>query len=70
MERAVRQGGTFHLWFHPSNFTTDMEVQLALLERILRHADGLRARGLLEIRTMGDHVRDNLAGHHPAEHTT
>jgi peptidoglycan/xylan/chitin deacetylase (PgdA/CDA1 family) len=56
LERARRDGRVFHLWFHPSNFYYDTERQLATLERILRHAAGLRDRGELTIRPMNSYA--------------
>lgn len=54
LRRAAREKKLFHLWFHPSNFYADMETQLAVLERGLEEASVLRARGELDVMTMGD----------------
>jgi peptidoglycan/xylan/chitin deacetylase (PgdA/CDA1 family) len=51
LSRACR-GGTFHLWFHPSNFYYDTDRQLETLEKIIRRAAHLRDRGQLSIRPM------------------
>jgi hypothetical protein len=53
LEAARRDGGVFHLWFHPSNFYHDTERQLDVLARIVARAARLRDRGQIEIRTMG-----------------
>ncbi|MBF0158431.1 MAG: hypothetical protein HQL58_02810 [Magnetococcales bacterium] len=65
LDRAARSGRIFHLWFHPSNFAVDSDRQLAVLERILRHACALRDEGRLDIVTMGDYcgTEDPLSGH-------
>lgn len=52
LQAAARRGGTFHLWFHPSNFYYEERDQLELLEAIVRHAAELRHRGSLEILPM------------------
>jgi len=54
MELAVRRGGMFHLWFHPSNFYYDAERQFRLFEDILKLAVFLRENRGLRIRTMAD----------------
>jgi len=56
LQRAVKQGEVFHLWFHPSNFAHRTEEQFQVLENILQHADGLKRRGVLKVRTMGDQI--------------
>jgi Polysaccharide deacetylase len=53
LEAARRSGGVFHLWFHPSNFYYDTDRQFSVLDDILGHATRMRARGEVEIRTMG-----------------
>lgn len=52
LERARRTGGTFHLWFHPSNFYHDTDRQLETLAEIVSIAARMRDRGQLEIRPM------------------
>lgn len=49
LRRAAREGELFHLWFHPSNFYHSAESQFGVLERILKIAVELRARGDLRI---------------------
>lgn len=53
---AQRAGGTFHLWFHPSNFYYDLERQLDTLGEILRAAAEMRDRGEIEIRPMSSYA--------------
>jgi len=53
---ARRTGGTFHLWFHPSNFYYDTERQLDTLGAILAAAAELRDRGELDIRPMSSYA--------------
>lgn len=54
LKKAVREGGVFHLWFHPSNFYYQSELQFNILDYTLQKAVSLREKGLLEIRTMTD----------------
>ena len=54
LARAVRENKVFHLWFHPFNMSQDREGMFAALRAILAEAASLRARGLLDICTMGD----------------
>lgn len=56
LRRAARHGGIFHLWFHPSNFYFDTDVQLRALERILDEACALRDRAAIDIRTMASYA--------------
>jgi len=53
---ARRTGGTFHLWFHPSNFYYDTERQLDTLARILETAAHMRDRDEIDIRPMRSFV--------------
>jgi hypothetical protein len=52
LERARRDGGTFHLWFHPSNFYYRRDEQLATLAWFLERATDEASRGRIEFRTM------------------
>jgi peptidoglycan/xylan/chitin deacetylase (PgdA/CDA1 family) len=56
LRRAVRTGGTFHLWFHPSNFYYRREEQLDTLAWFLARAADEAGRGRIEIRTMGTYA--------------
>jgi len=58
LRRARETGGTFHLWFHPSNFYFRRDEQLATLDWFLGHAAEEAARGRIEIRTMGSYARE------------
>jgi hypothetical protein len=60
LERARRSGGTFHLWFHPSNFYYRGDEQLDLLARFLGYAAEEAGRGRIEIRTMGSYAQDRV----------
>lgn len=53
LRRAAREGGVFHLWFHPSNFHAETTTQLAILDAILTAATELRRTGELDIVPMG-----------------
>jgi peptidoglycan/xylan/chitin deacetylase (PgdA/CDA1 family) len=54
MSGAARSGASFHLWWHPHNFGANLEENLALLTRILRHHAGLRERYGVRSTTMQD----------------
>jgi hypothetical protein len=58
LERAKRTGGTFHLWFHPSNFYHRRDEQLATLGWFLARAANEAGRGRIEFRTMGSYAAD------------
>jgi len=55
LRAARRGGGTFHLWFHPSNFYYEPEAQLATLAAIVAAAAAMRNSGQLEIRPMSSY---------------
>jgi peptidoglycan/xylan/chitin deacetylase (PgdA/CDA1 family) len=44
MTRAAREGGLFHLWWHPHNFGANLRENLANLGRILEHGRALDRR--------------------------
>jgi peptidoglycan/xylan/chitin deacetylase (PgdA/CDA1 family) len=52
LHAARRNGGVFHLWFHPSNFYYDTDRQLDTLGEIVRAAAEMRERGAIDIRPM------------------
>jgi len=68
LARARRSGGTFHLWFHPSNFYYRRDEQLDTIAWFLGHAADEAARGRIEIRTMGAFA-DGLSSDHVAADT-
>lgn len=55
MAAAHDRGGTFHLWFHPSNFYYEPERQLETLGGILTAAARLRDSGDFQIRPMSSY---------------
>jgi peptidoglycan/xylan/chitin deacetylase (PgdA/CDA1 family) len=57
LRHAQQSGDVFHLWFHPSNFYYDTDVQMNLLDRILHAAADMRHRGELEIRAMDSYAK-------------
>ena len=65
LNRAAQRGEVFHLWFHPSNFSSQTDEQFRVLEVLLRHASELRVRGRLDILTMGDHARQLVGSAFP-----
>ena len=44
MESAFAENHAFHLWWHPHNFGTQLEVNLNILEEILQSYAKLRER--------------------------
>jgi hypothetical protein len=56
LARAQRDGSTFHLWFHPSNFYYRRDERLATLEWFLARAADEASKGNLEIWTMRDYA--------------
>ena len=52
LDRAEREQGVFHLWFHPSNFYHRMEEQFAVFEELLKDVAARRDSGRMDIRTM------------------
>ena len=52
LRRAIATGGVFHLWFHPSNFWNNTELQFAIFEQFATHAADLVERGELVIKPM------------------
>jgi hypothetical protein len=54
LDEAERQGRTFHLWFHPSNFYFRADEQFETFDRFLAEVDRRRSAGTLTVRRMGD----------------
>jgi peptidoglycan/xylan/chitin deacetylase (PgdA/CDA1 family) len=49
LQAARTSGGSFHLWFHPSNFYYQTQRQLDTLRRIVALASTMRERGELDV---------------------
>jgi peptidoglycan/xylan/chitin deacetylase (PgdA/CDA1 family) len=56
---AAREGRILHLWWHPQNFVTDPQANLALLARVLDELDRLRTTEGMRSLSMGD-VNDSI----------
>lgn len=54
METAAKQGGVFHLWWHPHNFGLNVRENVAGLEDLLNYFMTLRDRYGMESSTMAD----------------
>ncbi len=54
IERAIRTGRIFHLWFHPWNLLDRGEIVLKALDAILKHAARRAEEGKLRLATMAD----------------
>jgi hypothetical protein len=52
MTKAAKNGLIYHLWWHPHNFGANTAVNIAGLERLLRHFARLRREHGMESRTM------------------
>lgn len=51
---AIERCGTFHLWFHPSNFYHRPDTQFGLLDDFLGKVAERRLEGAIAVRTMGN----------------
>ena len=54
LERAMREGATFHLWFHPFNLASDVNGLLGGLESIFQEVHRLVKADRLTNPTMGE----------------
>lgn len=62
LDRSVRHGHAFHLWFHPFNLGLDRRGRMfGALERILDEVVARRDAGTLEVLTMGQVAQRRLA---------
>lgn len=57
LDRAVKTGGLYHMWFHPFNLNTDTAAMFSGLEKVFAHAHRLREAGVLDIFTMGEYAQ-------------
>ncbi len=55
MDRAVRDGSVYHVWWHPHNFARHPEQNLADLKTLLEHLSVCRRRGMVSL-NMGETV--------------
>jgi glycosyltransferase involved in cell wall biosynthesis/peptidoglycan/xylan/chitin deacetylase (PgdA/CDA1 family) len=60
MEAAARRGESFHLWWHPHNFGTNLKENLSILEKLLRFHLVLRDRYGVVPMNMGEAGRHAL----------
>jgi peptidoglycan/xylan/chitin deacetylase (PgdA/CDA1 family) len=58
LERAARGGRIYHLWWHPHNFGTNLEPNLAFLRKLLERYTTLRGRYGMQSVTMGELARE------------
>jgi peptidoglycan/xylan/chitin deacetylase (PgdA/CDA1 family) len=56
IDKAVRTGRLYHMWFHPFDLLTDSDAMFSGLESVFAHARRLREKGLLDVLTMGDYA--------------
>ena len=56
IDKAVKSGGIYHMWFHPFDLNTDTEAMFLGLEDTFAYARRMREKGLLDILTMGEYA--------------
>jgi hypothetical protein len=61
LDAAAKNGGVYHLWWHPNNFGTHLSENLAFLETILSHVEKLRRTHGMRSLNMGE-VANAIAG--------
>lgn len=61
MSAAAESGEIYHLWWHPHNFGIHQNDNLAILDRLLRHANSLSERHGFRSRTMAELARERAA---------
>jgi hypothetical protein len=61
MDHAAAHGEVYHLWWHPHNFGTHTHDNLAILDRLLRHQQGLAERHGFRNRTMAELAHERAA---------
>jgi hypothetical protein len=54
LDAAAREGGVYHLWWHPHNFGADPAGNIALLRDVIRHFVKHREAGRMRSATMGE----------------
>jgi len=54
LQKAISDGGVFHLWFHPSNFWSETEQQFAIFEKFIKRVSDLKNLDQLEVRNMAE----------------
>lgn len=54
MTSAAQKGRVYHLWWHPHNMGANSDLNLSLLEDVLRHFDRLRQQYGFTSASMGD----------------
>jgi peptidoglycan/xylan/chitin deacetylase (PgdA/CDA1 family) len=65
MEEAARAGATYHLWWHPENFGTNLAENMRMLTKVL---DSFKR--LHETRGMRSRAMHEIGGHPRAERTS
>ncbi|PTO51483.1 polysaccharide deacetylase [Vibrio splendidus] len=60
MTQAAKNGGVFHLWWHPHNFGSNLEENFSFLEEILKHYKYLNCRYGFDSITMENKATDFL----------
>ena len=57
LNKAAKDKGILHIWFHPYNFGYRTREHISGLSKILSHARELEDKGLIDISTMGEMAR-------------
>ncbi len=61
MTAAARRNETFHFWWHPHNFGSDLNENLATLQRILDHFETLRSEYGMRSLAMEDFATNGVS---------
>ena len=61
LERAARDGGVYHLWWHPHNFGVDQDAHLAQLDAVLSRFARLRDEGRMRSLSMAELAAERCA---------
>ena len=66
MTHAAKHNHIFHLWWHPHNFGSDIDKNLAGLNKILTHFKylqktyGMRSLNMIEVKNEARRIQDNM----------
>lgn len=61
MTRAAREGHSFHLWWHPHNFGSNLSENMQFLEALLDHFAELRRHYGMESMTMAEAASSSMS---------
>ena len=61
MTHAARKGLMYHLWWHPHNFGADPDLNLNILQEVIRHFRLLHSQYGMESKNMADFIANRLS---------